>query len=629
MSSNTPDHEFSRPADVSELFGSVDFDVKPHRSPHGRVTAVSMMKDEGPFVLEWVAHHMSIGFTDLVVYTNDCSDGTDEMLLRLEALGLVHHRRNDIPEGIRPQPSALKHAQVEPVVCNSDWVMVFDADEFLCLKQGDGTLDDMLTATKELGANGVVVTWRIFGSDGVQDWSRAPVTEQYLSAAPPMWNKGWGVKTLFKFDPEYWKLGIHRPKIKNKHLETDFPHSVQWLNGSGRPMEEYFKFRGWRSIVRTVGYDWAQLNHYAIKSMDSYAIRKFRGNVNNKKDKYNASYWSLQDRNEVHDASALAHQAGRQEILEKLLRDEVLHRLHTRAVERVEARLQEYRGTPAYGALIADLKEASKVPITQVEAKPPKARDPKKIAAQMSQIEKKVAVKAKAQQAAQTGQQLPIEANPYVSPGGDFSQSVPIKTFANHDIYLPADPRIFTGEALQAVTEGKFNRNHARRLPGMLTSADHYLEIGTGIGFLPAYLAQQVPGLTLTAQEEVQTLFSVANVVWKVNLISQTKTRKLVNTPLFHADDPRRESSGLNALLNTSQASFVYVNDPRISAEMLKNALSLRSESLPRCVVVGPRALAGVFDPKQGLRVLTALSYAEPSEQPLNASLTVTLNPTR
>lgn len=144
-----------------------------------------MMKDEGPFVLEWVAHHLAIGFSDLVVYTNDCSDGTDDMLIRLEELGLCHHRRNVIPQGIRPQPSALNYAQDEPVVCNSDWVMVFDADEFVSIKYGDGTLDDLIAAAKAQDANGIVVTWRIFGSGGVVDWSRAPVTEQYLMAAPP------------------------------------------------------------------------------------------------------------------------------------------------------------------------------------------------------------------------------------------------------------------------------------------------------------------------------------------------------------------------------------------------------------------------------------------------------------
>ena len=147
-----------RPKGASALWGSIGFPLKRHRSPHGQVTAVSMMKDEGPYVIEWIAHHLAIGFTDLVVYTNDCSDGTDSMLIRLEELGLCHHRRNDIPEGIRPQPSALNYAQAEPVVQQSDWVMVFDADEFVSIRYGDGTLDDMLTATKAQGANGVVIT---------------------------------------------------------------------------------------------------------------------------------------------------------------------------------------------------------------------------------------------------------------------------------------------------------------------------------------------------------------------------------------------------------------------------------------------------------------------------------------
>ena len=205
-----------------------------------------MMKDEGPFLLEWIAHHLAIGFSRIVVYTNDCSDGTDHMLIRLEELGLANHRHNVIPSGRKPQPSALKHAQTEPLVETSDWLLLLDADEFLSIKYGDGTLDDLLDATTAQGANGIVITWRVFGSGGVHDWSRDPVTEQYLMAAPPDWNKGWGVKTLFKFDPKHWKLGIHRPKIKNKWLETGFPDTVKWLNGSGQLMENYFKFRGWR-----------------------------------------------------------------------------------------------------------------------------------------------------------------------------------------------------------------------------------------------------------------------------------------------------------------------------------------------------------------------------------------------
>ena len=145
-------------------------------SRHGKLMAVSMMKDEGPYLLEWVAHHIAVGFTDILVYTNDCSDGTDDMLRRLEKLGIAKHRVNLIPEGIKPQPSALKHAQIEPELADSDWLLVFDADEFLCLRYGDGTLDTLIDAIKDRGANGMVITWRIFGSGGVQHWSRDPVS---------------------------------------------------------------------------------------------------------------------------------------------------------------------------------------------------------------------------------------------------------------------------------------------------------------------------------------------------------------------------------------------------------------------------------------------------------------------
>lgn len=422
-----------------------------------------MMKDEAPFLLEWYAHHLAVGFTKILVYTNDCSDGTDDMLIRLEELGLGYHRRNDIPEGVKPQPSAMKYAQAEPKVAEADWILMFDADEFLCINYGDGTLDPMLDAAGD--ANGIVITWRIFGSGNVVDWSRDPVTEQYLYAAPPTWNKGWGVKTLFKFDPDKWKIGIHRPSIKNKHLETGFPDTVKWLNGSGQPMEDYFKFRGWRSIRRTVGYQWAQMNHYAVKSIDSYAIRKFRGNVNNKKDKYNADYWSLQDRNEVYDDKILRYTERRKQIMDELLTDPVLSRLHYAAIEKVEARLEEYRATDAYAELKQSLLEASEVPITQIVAKPPKARDPEEIAKLMSQVEKNVADRP-----AEERRSVPEAAFADVAEGGDgfvpgdidVSVQTAVDWVPNHDIALPADVRIFAQSTLELVMRGKYQRRMAR-----------------------------------------------------------------------------------------------------------------------------------------------------------------------
>ena len=576
-----------RPNGASELWGQDDFLLKRHVSPHGQVTAVSMMKDEGPYLLEWVAHHLAVGFTDLVVYTNDCSDGTDDMLIRLEQLGLCHHRRNVIPEGIRPQPSALNHAQDEPVVQDSDWVMVFDADEFLSIRYGDGTLDDLIAATKEKGANGVVVTWRIFGSGGIVDWSRAPVTEQYLMAAPQTWNKGWGVKTLFTFDTEYWKLGIHRPKIKNKHIKTDFPDSIKWLTGSGNEIEDYFKFRGWRSITRTVGYDWAQLNHYAVKSVDSYAIRKMRGNVNNKEDKYNSDYWSLQDRNEVRDETMLRYSEKRSQIIAQLLTDPEVKRLHFSALDRAEIRLAALRQTAAYHQMVSDLAEASKVPITQIIAKPPQPRDKEKIATLMSDVEKSRNDHAKSSR--KLLHKEPVETVPmgsYLAGLADLSQDIPMQWYTNHSMKLPADPRIFISHVIPLIQNGKFERGIARRLPQVLVQGARVLEIGSAVGFVAGHCANIRPDLTLVLQE--------SNVSLRSTLIAvcAKSERKFTENFIIESKTLEGETAvEIVALHKSHRANVLILADPALTPLVLAAVFQELKESQPLQVFLYSRFL--------------------------------------
>ena len=596
-----------RPRGAADLWGTVPFALTRPVSPHGQVTAVSMMKDEGPYVIEWVSHHLAVGFSDLVVYTNDCSDGTDDMLIRLEALGLCHHRRNEIPEGIRPQPSALNHAQVEPVVLGSDWVMVFDADEFLSIRYGDGTLADLLSAVKALDANGIVVTWRIFGSGGVVDWSRAPVTEQYLLAAPVTWNKGWGVKTLFTFDAEYWKLGIHRPKMKTRHIKTDFPDRVSWLTGSGQVMEDYFKFRGWRSITRTVGYDWVQLNHYAVKSVESYAIRKLRGNVNLKKDKYNSDYWALQDRNEVRDDTMLRYTAKRNAIMGLLLADPELARLHLAAVERAEVLLAELRLTEAYQELVADLARASAVPIGQIVATPPQARDKAKIAALMTDVEKARNFKAKADRKAE-GTKGPVEQVPmgcYAPGTPDVSVDLPVEWVENHGVLLPLDARIFPASAQALLRAGKFERGLARRLPAVLPQGAAVLEIGSAVGFLGLHLARARPDLRIRLQEDNPELRTIMHRVMAKNERAFSDHLSLGLTAL--GDAPVEP---VLALLASVRPGAVLLADPRLSPGVLAVLLP-RLAPQPGQIILHGRLLErwhGALGPVEAL--LTDLGYA-------------------
>ena len=52
-----------------------------------RFLAILCVRNEAAFLMEWLAHHRAVGFTDFLVFSNDCQDGTDAMLDRLAEMG--------------------------------------------------------------------------------------------------------------------------------------------------------------------------------------------------------------------------------------------------------------------------------------------------------------------------------------------------------------------------------------------------------------------------------------------------------------------------------------------------------------------------------------------------------------
>ncbi len=336
--------------------------------PKHQFTIMSMMKDEGHSLVEWVAYHKHIGFDNIVVYTNDCSDGTDEMLIRLQEMGWVQHFRNDVPDGRKPQPNALTLGTKNPEVTDSEWILTMDADEFLSIKVGRGWVSD-LVEKMDSAADGVAITWRFFGSSDVTDWNPGLAIETFTNAAPDKFQKGWGVKTMFRPYRDM-KLGIHRPHIKKAKKDpanAKLLFDQFWVNGSGKPMPDEFSLSGWRSTKPTLGYDWVEMNHYAVKSYESFLLRRVRGNVNNKPDKYNAAYFALFDRNESEATNVQRHIRGTKRKMETILSDPIMRDLQDNALKYHEGRVRLLRESGEYDLWLAELKEASQVPIDKLD----------------------------------------------------------------------------------------------------------------------------------------------------------------------------------------------------------------------------------------------------------------------
>ena len=60
-----------------------------------KITLVTTMRNEGPHLLEWIAHHQAIGVTDFVIYTNECEDGTDTLLDLIDVVHIRQKRRRE------------------------------------------------------------------------------------------------------------------------------------------------------------------------------------------------------------------------------------------------------------------------------------------------------------------------------------------------------------------------------------------------------------------------------------------------------------------------------------------------------------------------------------------------------
>lgn len=324
-----------------------------HALEGGRTCIVTTMKNEGPFILEWLAYHRAIGVEDFLIYTNDCTDGTDTMLSMLEAKGIVQHRENPFRTmDLRPQHAALQAAESEPVIQNCGWAICMDVDEFINIKIGDGTLGALYAAMGE--ANMISLTWRLFGNCDVHEYQDRFLLEQFGTCAPELVRKphqAWGFKTLFRNIDLYKKLGVHRPK----GLIPDLWDQVKWLNGSGRPMPRAMFRNGWRSSLDTYGYDWVQLNHYAVRSAESFLVKRDRGRVNHVDRDQGLNYWFRMNHNAVEDRSIQRMLPALRTEWNRLMADPEIAAAHAAAVAAHRAKIAELRATENYENFYGEL----------------------------------------------------------------------------------------------------------------------------------------------------------------------------------------------------------------------------------------------------------------------------------
>jgi hypothetical protein len=261
---------------------------------------VSSMRNEGRYILEFVAHYLLLGFDKIYVATNNNTDHTEQLLMALDRAGVVTCFAQDCAPGSNPQKSGyraiFKHIRAHHP---SPVLHIADADEFLMLYH-DSDVRHFLSRFDDFDTIGF--TWKFYGSGGHENPPPGIVMESYSHRVSDAHRGSRTIKSLTSDGPNLIGFGIHFPHFVDptqaRRIYSDGTTiSNDWYL---QPAETRGAHQAWVEVRTKL----AAVHHYGLKSREEYANRRLRGlgdSFGTEKDRYTDTYFEMFDQNEVHD----------------------------------------------------------------------------------------------------------------------------------------------------------------------------------------------------------------------------------------------------------------------------------------------------------------------------------------
>jgi len=137
-----------------------------------RLAICAMVRNEGPYLREWVTFHRGQGFSEFLLFDDRSSDGTKGIL---DGLGL-----QAIPLHGPDRPFLEQQARVlsaGALLTSADWLAAIDVDEFLFAKAPDRVAGILETVPRHVGQ--IAVLPRVFGSSGCILATEEPVLSRF------------------------------------------------------------------------------------------------------------------------------------------------------------------------------------------------------------------------------------------------------------------------------------------------------------------------------------------------------------------------------------------------------------------------------------------------------------------
>lgn len=272
-----------------------------------RVSVVCSVRNEGPFLVEWVSWYRLLGFTDIVIVTNDCTDHSPQLLDLLQENGWITHLRHEVEDGQQITSKKLQAAKGLPQVAGADWVLVCDVDEFLVIHKGAGAITDLIPQDADF--IGMSINWKVFGTSGHTRFEDGLVHRQFTQAAASDDPTSTWVKSICGHPDWFRKLGEHGPKrLIPKHSRRWGQPGMRWVDAAGRTLHDWHPEGDYlrRMSPGRQDHSVAQMNHYMVRSEESFWLKKGSPSAVAGKDRYTDGFFDRYNLNDTKDISAMS-----------------------------------------------------------------------------------------------------------------------------------------------------------------------------------------------------------------------------------------------------------------------------------------------------------------------------------
>jgi hypothetical protein len=226
------------------------------------LTSVMWVKDETPYIPEWLEFHLLQGVDHFILYNDGSTDGIYEALDPYIVDNILEIR--EFPEVLEPAPKMglptkcfwVMDYCIQEQAGKTKWLFYHATDEFLFTTNGE-SLPIFLSNYDHVGALGV--EWEQFSSSNHIKKPKGLAIENYTATFEDTLHH---IKTIF------------RPEVAVCNNGTT--HSVIINNGFVPVNERFFPLN--QSFNNyDPGFEKIKLHHYGVKSREEFEIKQNKG----------------------------------------------------------------------------------------------------------------------------------------------------------------------------------------------------------------------------------------------------------------------------------------------------------------------------------------------------------------